>query len=289
MGANDVELLTGRQFVQLELAAFRVTGDEHRAVGADVDVHDPGGTARIRDHGDLLTGRDVEHLRHDGRRRASPLPRRDRDAVAADERHPLAPGDAARRCGRGHPGSARSWRPVRTSQTRTARSAPSVARRVPSALNRVAKTPPRCARRHEPGRRWRHSRASRCRRRLPLRRASRPGRTRSARTSPLCPVSVTSFSPVRASRMLAVPPARSAATKRDPSGARETTCPMPVLRPTPATADSTREVASASWRACWASVSTVPSRRRVVSAASIARRMLRSGSTSRFACAEAAS
>ena len=64
-----------------------------------------------------------------------------------------------------------------------------------------------------------------------------------AKTSPLCPVSLTSFSPVRVSRMLAVPPSRSAATKRDASGAKETTCPMPVLRPTPGTADSTREVA----------------------------------------------
>ena len=94
VSANDVELLPGRQPVQLELAAFRVTGDEQRAVGADVEVDDPGGTARIRDHGDLLSGREVEHLRHDGRGSASPLPRRDRDAVAADERDPLAPGDA---------------------------------------------------------------------------------------------------------------------------------------------------------------------------------------------------
>ena len=66
MGANDVELPPGRQSVQLELAAFHLTGDEDRAVGADVEVHDPGGAARIRDQGDLLTGRDVEHLRHDG-------------------------------------------------------------------------------------------------------------------------------------------------------------------------------------------------------------------------------
>ena len=37
------------------------------------------------------------------------------------------------------------------------------------------------------------------------------------------PESVTSFSPVRASRMLAVSPSRSAATKRDPSGAKAAT------------------------------------------------------------------
>ena len=94
MGANDVQLLPGRQSVQLELAAFRMDRDEYGAVGADVDVHGPGGTARIRDYGDLVIGRDVEHLRHDGGRRASPLPRCDRDAVVADERQPLAPGDA---------------------------------------------------------------------------------------------------------------------------------------------------------------------------------------------------
>ena len=104
----------------------------------------------------------------------------------------------------------------------------------------------------------------------------------------MCPESVTSFSPVTASRMLAVSPSRSAATKRVASGARAATC-LPVPRPTPGTVDSTRELASASCRACWASVSTVPSCRRVVSAASIASKMLRSGSTSRFASADAAS
>ena len=56
VGANDVQLVPGRQFVQLELSAFRVDGDERRAVGADVDVHDSGGTARIGDHADLVTG-----------------------------------------------------------------------------------------------------------------------------------------------------------------------------------------------------------------------------------------
>ena len=44
VGAHEVELPSGRQFVQLELAAFRLAGDEDRAVRADVDVHDPGGT-----------------------------------------------------------------------------------------------------------------------------------------------------------------------------------------------------------------------------------------------------
>ena len=47
----------------------------------------------ILDHGDLPTGRDVEHLGHDGRRSDSPLPWRDRNVVAADERHPFAPDD----------------------------------------------------------------------------------------------------------------------------------------------------------------------------------------------------
>ena len=88
---------------------------------------------------------------------------------------------------------------------------------------------------------------------------------------------------VRVANARRLSPSRSAATKRDASGARATTCPMPVLRPTPGTAVSTREVASASCRACSASGRTVPSCRRVVSAASIASRMLRSGSTSRFA------
>ena len=46
VGAHEVELPSGRQFVQLELAAFRLTGDEDRAVRADVDVHDSGGTTR---------------------------------------------------------------------------------------------------------------------------------------------------------------------------------------------------------------------------------------------------
>ncbi len=79
------------------MAAFRLNGDERRAVAADVEVHDPGGTARILDHADLPAGRDVEDLRHHGRGGASPRPRRDRDASAADERDPLAPRDA--RCG----------------------------------------------------------------------------------------------------------------------------------------------------------------------------------------------
>ena len=115
------------------------------------------------------------------------------------------------------------------------------------------------------------------------------GCTRPRTPRPVCPASVTSFLPVPHRECSPSRPSRSAATKRDPSGARATTCPMPVLRPMPGTVDSTREVASASWRACSASVSMVPSCRRVVSAASIASRMLRSGSTSRFACADAAS
>ena len=41
MGANGVELLAGRQPVQLELPLSAMTGGEQRAVGADVDVHDP--------------------------------------------------------------------------------------------------------------------------------------------------------------------------------------------------------------------------------------------------------
>ena len=123
MGANDVQLLSGRQPVELELAALHLTGDEECPVGADVEVHDPGGTARVRDHGDLLTGRDVEHLRHDRRGSGAPHPRRDRDAVTSDERDPLAPGDA--RFGAVVDTSERlELRPVRTSQTRTARSAP---------------------------------------------------------------------------------------------------------------------------------------------------------------------
>ncbi len=151
MGVHDVELLARRQSVQLELAAFRLTGDEHRAVGADIDVHDPGGTARILDHADLLART----------RRRTPSPRRAKEGFPAATARP--------RCGRGRrtpaprprctrtlvrswtPGNARSCRPVRTSQTRTARSAPSVASRVPSALNRVAKTPPRWARRTSSG------------------------------------------------------------------------------------------------------------------------------------------
>ena len=177
VGANDVQLLAGRQPVELELAAFHLTGDEERAVGVDVEVHDPGGTARIRDNGDLLTGRDVEYLRHDRRGSGAPL---HGDTAMRSRPTNATPSPQAT------PASVRSWtpanvwssRPVRTSQTRTARSAPSVASRVPSALNRVAKTPPRCARSGGPGRRWRHSRASRCRRRLRWRRACRPGRTR---------------------------------------------------------------------------------------------------------------
>ena len=110
-----------------------------------------------------------------------------------------------------------------------------------------------------------------------------------ARTSPVCPTSLASVVPESAPRMLTV--FRSAATKRDPSGETETIWKIPLLvfRPTTRCAESTREVPSASCRACWASMSTLPSCRRVVSAASIASRMLRSGSTARFAWAEAAS
>ena len=143
---------------------------------------------------------------------------------------------------------------MRTSQTRTARSAPSVARRVPSALNRVAKTPPRCARRtvnqvagggipeprgavgasgrDEPPVRAVPDREDLC---LCARRASRAS----------CRCARRECSPSRPRGRLR----RSGIA----SGARATTCPMPVLRPTPCTADSTREVASASWRACSAS------------------------------------
>jgi hypothetical protein len=90
MGVNDIQQLPGRQTVQLELAGLRLRGDEHRAVTVHVDVHGSTDTGRILDHRELSAGRDLEHLRHDGRL-DSPRPRRDRDAVAADERNPFAP------------------------------------------------------------------------------------------------------------------------------------------------------------------------------------------------------
>ena len=65
-------------------------------------------------------------------------------------------------------------------------------------------------------------------------------------------------------------------------------CASPFVRPIPGTVVSTRDAASASCSACSVSRSTLPPCLRVVSADSIASRMLSSGSTSRFASAEAA-
>ena len=115
-----------------------MTGDEQRAVGADVDVHDPRRPRRVLDDGDLRTGRESNTFATTGE---VALPRahgetaiRSRPTNATPSPHATL---AAVRSWT--PTNAWSCRPVRTSQTRTARSAPSVASRVPSALNRVAK------------------------------------------------------------------------------------------------------------------------------------------------------
>ena len=206
------------------------------------------------------------------------MPRCDRDAVVADERHPLAPGDA-------HVGAVVDAReapelaagadvPDADGAIGAERGEARAVRAEPGREDAAAMR----AQRVEQGRRWRHPRASRCRRRFLSRRVLPSGLYAVARTSPVCPVSLASFWPVSASRMLGGVPLRSEATKRDASGERETSVADAGLSdPRPGTARSTREVSTASCRACSASTSMVPSCRRVVSAASIASRMLALG------------
>ena len=219
------------------------------------------------------------------------MPRRDRDAVAADERDTLAPGDA-------HVGAVVDTRK---------RPELSAGADVPDAHGAIgAERREACAVRAEPGRedaaamraqrtrtdrRWRHSRALRCRRRLLSRRASRPGCTRPRGCLLVCPASVASVLPVCASRMLAVLPEvgcdEAGSVGRDGDDVADPSC----LRLRPMLGPPTARARCRARRAGPARppMSMVPSCRRVVSAASIASRMLRSGSTARFACAEAAS